>query len=725
MSHSYRRLALLLSIAAPLFANEFSTYIGNANSDFKVARIVSDSAGNTYIAGNRIYNSQVLTEAPVSTVFVMKLDPTGSTVLYATFGGTGTDTANDLAVDAAGNIYIGGATSSPVFPIHNALQSTPGTGFLVKLNPDATGFIWSTYFPESILALAVDSAGNVYVAGDTISYSFPATSGISYGRVDVGEPGGSSGAFLTKISAAGDRIVYSSVIAGSSKPCSGGSSCFLSERFTGAAAVAVDPAGNAYLAGNTDTTDLPTTPGSLMPSGIGAFAMKINAAGTAIAWLTYIGPTGYSYPAPLVTYANSATAIAVDPAGNAYVVGSTFDPKFPATAGAYQTAFASPLASNPAKAPTDAFVVELNGSGGAVWATYFGGQAADAASAVAVDSSGNAWVSGTTASANFPNAQGWSEGSDFVVGFNPSGSALSYAARYPAGAVAQSIASDPGGFLHLAGSGGLISTLRLGQPPVARVFGVANAAFGGLQGIVSPTEVISIYGPGIGPATPVSAAPDSSGLFPKSLGGVQVSIGGAPAPLLYVSASRIDAVVPGYLPGAGEQIYVTVNSAALPAFTASTAPTDPQVFRNADGSAAAINQDNTINSAAHPAQPGSIVSIWATGTGRSLYSIPDGQVIAAAQDYSCCFVVFETSASEVTPVNVYYAGAAPGLVMGLTQINFQVPPSGSTFRVGAGDGISDPVQIHVGPSSLRRPFERRNRVEQQPEDHAGGVNRGR
>jgi uncharacterized protein (TIGR03437 family) len=305
-------------------------------------------------------------------------------------------------------------------------------------------------------------------------------------------------------------------------------------------------------------------------------------------------------------------------------------------------------------------------------------------------------VSGTTTSANFPNAQGWSAGGEFVVGFNASGSALSYAARYPTGTVAQSIATDPGGFLHLAGPGGLISTVRPGQPPVARVFGVANAAFGGLQGIVSPTEVISIYGPRIGPAVAVSAVPDSSGMFPKSLGGVQVSIGGAAAPLLYVSGSRIDAVVPSYLPGPAA-IQVTVNGAALPVFTASIAPTDPQVFQNADGSAAAINQDNTINSAAHPAPPGSIVSIWTTGTGRPAFNIQDGQVVTAAQDYSCCFVVFETSASEATPVNVYYAGAAPGLVAGLTQINFQVPPSGSTFRVGAGDRISEAVRIYVTP----------------------------
>ncbi len=697
MSYSYRRLAFLLCMAAPLSAIEFSTYIGNASTNFQVVRVVSDSAGDTYIAGNRVFNSQLLNEGPVSTMFVMKLDPTGQTVLYATFGGTGEDTVSDLAVDAAGNIYVGGETSSPVFPIHNALQSAPGPGFLVRLNPDATGFIWSTYFPEPIYALAVDASGNVYVVGTTFSSSFPATPGISYGQVTSGEIPAVGGAFLTKISAAGDRIVYSSVIAGALKPCGGGSSCFLSNRNTYAVAVAVDPAGNAYMAGNTDTIDLPTTPGALMPSGLGAFAMKINAAGTAIAWLTYIGSGSYSTITPFITSENTATAIAADAAGNAYVVGSTIDPNFPATAGAYQTALGSLPPGNPPQTPTDGFVVKLNGGGGALWATYLGGQGADRANSVAVDSSGNAWVSGATASANFPNAQGWSTGGDFVVGFNASGSALSYAARYPTGSVAQSIATDPGGFLHLAGSGGLISTLLPGQP-TARVFGVANTAFGVLQGIIAPAEIISIYGPGIGPAVPVSAVPDASGMFPKSLGGVQVSIGGASAPLLYVSASRIDAVVPSYLPGSGAAIQVTVNNAALPVFTASIAQTDPQVFQNADGSAAAINQDDTLNSAANPAQPGSIVSIWATGTGAG-GSIPDGQVATAAQVYSCCFVVFDASVSEAIPAAIYYAGAAPGLVKGMTQINFQVPPSGSAFRLGAGEGISGIVTLDVAPAA--------------------------
>ena len=698
MSYSYRRLALLLCMAAPLSAIEFSTFIGNASADFQVARVVSDAAGDTYIAGNRVFNSQLLNQVPVSTMFVMKLDPTGQTVLYATFGGTGTDTVSDLAVDASGNIYVAGSTSSPVFPIHNALQSAPGPGFLVKLNPDATGFIWSTYFPEPIYALAVDASGNVYVVGTTSSSSFPATPGISYGQVTSGVPSAVGGAFLTKISAAGDCIVYSSGIAGSLKPCGGGSSCFLSNRNTIASAVAVDPAGNAYTAGNTDTIDLPTTPGALMPSGLGAFAMKINAAGTAIAWLTYnIGSGSYSTITPFIISENTATAIAADAAGNAYVVGSTIDPTFPATAGAYQTALGSLPPGNPPQTPTDGFVVKLNGSGGALWATYLGGQGADVANSVAVDSSGDAWVSGTTASANFPNAQGWSTGGDFVVGFNPTGSALAYAARYPTGSVAQSMATDPGGFLHLAGSDGLISTLLPGQP-TARVFGVANTAFGGLGGIVAPAEVISIYGPGIGPAVPVSPAPGASGMFPKSLGGVQVLIGGASAPLLYVSASRIDAVVPSYLPGSSAAVQVTVNNAALPVFTASIAQTDPQVFQNADGSAAAINQDNTINSAANPAQPGSIISIWATGTGAA-GSIPDGQVATAAQDYSCCFVVSDTSVSEATPAATYYAGAAPGLVKGITQINFQVPPSGSAFRLGAGEGISGIVTIYVASAA--------------------------
>ena len=152
--------------------------------------------------------------------------------------------------------------------------------------------VYSTYFPAAISALAVDGSGNMYVTGSTFSSTFPVTPGLPTGAPHGGVEA-VSGAFVTKLSAAGDRIVYSALLVGRSKNCGCCSSCFLSGRNTAGVAIGVDAAGNAYIAGNTDTYDLPVTAGAMLTKGVGAFAAKINAAGTALSYLTYVGPTYY------------------------------------------------------------------------------------------------------------------------------------------------------------------------------------------------------------------------------------------------------------------------------------------------------------------------------------------------------------------------------------------------------------------------------------------------
>src|SRR5262249_14565237 len=138
---AWRRMAAALCFLAALPAADFTTYIGDAN-DYRVARVLADAAGNTYVAGSRDGG-----------MCVMKLTIAGKIVLFATLSGKGTDQVNDLAVDAAGNLYLAGSTNSPLLPLRNAFQSTPGPGYVVKFNPDATQLIFSTYFPEAIQAL--------------------------------------------------------------------------------------------------------------------------------------------------------------------------------------------------------------------------------------------------------------------------------------------------------------------------------------------------------------------------------------------------------------------------------------------------------------------------------------------------------------------------------------------------------------------------------------------
>ena len=673
-----RIIILLTFLCATVFASDFTTYIGDAN-DYQVVRAATDSAGNTYLAGTRNLGT-------ISEVFVMKLDAAGKIVLFTVLNGMGLDAANDLAADPAGNIYVAGSTSSPEFPLHNALESTPGPGFIVKLSPDASQLLFSTYFPVAVKALAVDAAGNVYVTGTTDRSVFPTTAGLPAGPVGGNGPI-ISAAFLTKISADGLRIVYSTLLSGHGKSCGSGSTCSTSNRSAIGAAVAVDPAGNAYVAGNTDIFDLPATPGAFLQSGPGPFVAKVNAAGTALVYLTYLSGTNL-ISQPFSNPASTATALAVDAGGNAYLAGSTVDPQFPATPGAWQTAFAGPAPAYPyyTLPPTDAFIAKINSAGTAlVWATYLGGKAADVAKSVALDPSGNVWLTGVTASADFPNAQGWSNGGDFATAVNPSGSALAYSARYPDNAISQSVAVDPSGLLHLAGPTGIVSTVSPNRAPVPRVFGVANAAHGPVSGRVVLGEVVSIYGPHIGPSTPATFTADSQGFVPTSLADVQVSINGEAAPLLYVSDSQINAVVPSGVYPNSKYVQIVFNGITGPSFPVAVISAQPEIFQHPDATAAAINQDNSINSASNPARAGSFVSIWATGV-PLWYPYVANQLAPAALNLDCCQVGVGLSANNFaygvpagpsvgwgTPAVVTYAGASPGIVGGVVQINFQVP----------------------------------------------------
>jgi hypothetical protein len=271
--------------------------------------------------------------------------------------------------------------------------------------------------------MAVDGDGNAYITGTTMTSGVPVTAGLPgstpYGPIIYG-------AFLTKISPAGDRVAFSTVISGSNKPCGCCSSCFTSSRGANGMAVAVDTAGNAYMAGASNVTDLPVTAGAMQPNGIEAFLAKVNATGTGLVYLTYLG-AGMEVIQPYL--ASAATALAVDAAGDAYVAGWTWDPKLPVTPGAYQTTFHGwTQIDNSAPLPlSDAYALKLNPTGTSViWGSYLGGTGVDQATAVALDANGSLWVAGTTRSTEFPNAQGWSTGGDFVVEFNATDTALAY-----------------------------------------------------------------------------------------------------------------------------------------------------------------------------------------------------------------------------------------------------------------------------------------------------------
>jgi len=364
---------------------------------------------------------------------------------YSTYlGGTGGDRALAVAVDGGGNAYVTGVTSSRDFPrTADALQS-PATGrtdvFVTKVNPSGTALVYSTFIGGSDddggYGIAVDSAGNAYVTGRTRSSPFPTTAGaLRTARNGFGD------AFVLKLNPAGSALVYSTYLGGRG------------ENETGMG-IAVDAAGAAFVGGRTDSSDFPTTPGAFRTTAGGGscgflgftfpcddgFVSKLNAAGSALVYSTYVGGSGD----------DQVQGIAVDSSGNAYVTGFTEASNFPTTAGVLQTA---------RRGGSDAFVVKLNTTGGAVYSTYLGGGDAESGEGIAADSGGHAYVAGSTASSNFPTAgaaQAALGGSTdaFLAKLNPAGNGLVYATYWGGSAFdqANAIAIDGAGNAYATGS---------------------------------------------------------------------------------------------------------------------------------------------------------------------------------------------------------------------------------------------------------------------------------
>ncbi len=437
------------------------------------------------------------------------------------------------------------------------------------------------------------------------------------------------GLFATKLDPTGQKILYSTLIAGTAN-CA---FCIPIAQTVGAG-IAVDESGNALVVGvgPSNAASLPVATGT----GDGAFAFKINAAGNAVVYFNYLGSTVGVF---------GTRPIAADSAGNAYIVGLT--------------------GANP-EAP---YALKLDPAGTTVWTTSLGGQSGRSGLNVAIslDSSDHVWLTGGNGSLFVPTVP-------FVEELSGDGSTVLYSGEFPFYWAGQDIAVDRSGVVHVAGTTGLVSTITEGQPLAPRALSVVNAASNQLSGTVAPGEAISIYGLGLGPATPAPATP-ANGSFPTSLGGIQVLVNGNPIPLLYVSASQIDAEIPSPLNGNQNGIAVVQvvnNSTPLPDFRVLVASGNFAVFENPGGSMTVINQDGTLNKKANPAKPGSIVSIWATGFGAT-GPPADGAVATAANNYcSKCQIALFNGTTTITET-VQYAGSSPGLIDGVMQINFTIP----------------------------------------------------
>jgi hypothetical protein len=399
-------------------------------------------AGQFVLLGQDEVGFQV---GPYHASLPLTIDPVLS---YSTFlGGSRDDEGWGIAVDRAGNAYITGGAGSTDFPTTaGAFQTSQGgSAFVTKLNAAGTALIYSTYVGgsghnlshgwegDASCAIAVDGSGTAYVTGYTPSTDFPTTAGAF--QTTHASDGGGEDAFVTKLNATGTALLYSTYLGASGDDLGQG--------------IAVDGSGNAYVSGFTSSTDLPTTAGAFqtnLRSTQNVFVTKLNATGTALIYGTYLGGSGDD-----VGY-----GIAVDGSGNAYVTGNTRSTDFPTTAGAFQTTFGGGY--------NDVFVTKLNAIGTAlIYSTYLGGVSSDWGQGIAVDGSGNAYVTGYTYSSNFPTTAGafqtnyrGSNGNAFVTKLNATGTALIYSTYLggSGGAGAGAIAVDGSGNADVTGETG-------------------------------------------------------------------------------------------------------------------------------------------------------------------------------------------------------------------------------------------------------------------------------
>jgi hypothetical protein len=473
----------------------YSTYLGGSGDTQGLALAV-DGSGNAYITGatfatnfpvtSGAYQTASIANATGYMAFVTKLNATGTALDYSTYlggsgngGGTG-DTGNAIAVDSSGNAYVAGATYSANFPVtagayqtaNKAQANNQQSAFVTKLNAAGSALVYSTFLGGSASngqsdlanALAIDGSGDAYLTGQAGSSDFPTTAG-AYQTTNPASANSSTVAFVSEFNPSGTALLYSTFLGGS-------------EGASGSA-LAIDPSGDAYVAGYAKYTDFPVTAGAFQSTNNGtalnvsnAFVAKLNPTGTALLYSTWLGGSGLEISA-FNKDGDSASGLAIDAAGDAYVTGVAFSSNFPVTSGAYQT-----TNNGSANKTYNAFVTELNPTGAALlYSTFIGGSGypfgttnyyrGDDAMGLVLDASDNIYIAGIAFSADYPVTKGPYQSTNRAVG--NSGSNVFISKLSLAGQVAPAVATTT--TLTTSGSPVTVGTSVIFTASVAAVSG--------------------------------------------------------------------------------------------------------------------------------------------------------------------------------------------------------------------------------------------------------------
>jgi hypothetical protein len=414
----------------------YSTLLGGSSSNAATALAV-DASGSAYVAGfTASYDFPAASpeqnfNAGGNDVFVAKLNPSGNGLTYCTYlGGRADDRAYGIAVDASGSAYVTGSTASANFPVVNALQS--------KLAGGKNAFVAklnpagnSLVYSTYLGGSASDTGNGIAVDSGGNAYVVGDTTSLNFPAGGMQKGnGGGQDAFVAKIGANGSTLVYSSYLGGANDDHG--------------AAIAVDSSGTAYITGSTWSANFPVANAWQGANGGGqdAFAARFSANGNSLLFSTYLGGSGGS-----LEYPESGQGIALDGQGNAYIAGATSSSNFPVL-----NAFDSFLSG-----AADAFVTKLTASGVPVYSTYLGGTGGDTANAIAVDAGSNVYVVGQTFSSDLPvvNAFQTAYGGDydaFAARLSPAGALVWLSYLGGSGSdTATAVALDPAADVYIAG----------------------------------------------------------------------------------------------------------------------------------------------------------------------------------------------------------------------------------------------------------------------------------
>lgn len=702
----------------------WSTFAGGSGAETGSA-IAVDATGNVYLGGATDSSDFTLLKATPATGargYIARLDPTGANVLAsAVIAGASVDA---IALDASGALIATGSilsTSLPK-PTTGAVAQANATGYVARFTVDATGFklAFLATIAATPTALALDTTGAIYLTG-TAGTALPSTPGVVQPANAGGScfdpdngPGPCSDAFVLKLAADGTKVIYATYLGGT-------------DQDTGRA-IAVNSAGEVYVAGDTASASFWTSPGAAQPRFGGrvpgdftaygdGFVTKLDANGTNFLFSTFLGGA-----APDIAW-----AIAVDKDGNAFVAGGTQSADFPVTPGAFQTKYGGGTLLTDSPDPAgDAFVTKFDATGARVWSTFIGGSAREVAAAIALDASGNVYAAGSSESANFPwtadAVRGCRNGGPWVAQLDPAGAKLVRNSSVGGMGFDQvnALALDTKGGVYLAGpttsrpffssavaaqksygggdSDAFAAKLDWQAAPrvsVSCVLNAASFAAGNFafypQGTVAPGEVVSIFGAALGPDQAAVASPGPGAPYPTTLGSTQVLFDGVPAAMWYAGPNQINAVVPYAVKAPATQMTVQRNGVADGPRILPVAAAVPGIFTatgTGQGQAAVFNQDGSYNSPANPAARGSVIVFYAVGAGAMTPPQKDGEVQPTSLPLPAPAGTVSVQIRGAD-AQVVYAGAAPGYIAGLLQVNVVVPDA-------AQFGDSVPLLLTIG-----------------------------